>query len=173
MKLNTISAYTNTRYYFLSLVLISLGLLGFGLYLEHMVGLEPCPLCVLQRIAFITIFFIAVVAAIHGPRYRGKYLYNGLLLIAAIIGGSIAARQVWLQHLPPGQVPECGPGLDYMLEAFPLADAVRMILSGSGECAEVQWQFLGLSIAEWSLLWFLIFGILAFISIFTVKRAIH
>ena len=171
--MNNFIYFTNTRYFFLSLVVVSLGLLGFGLYLEHVRGLEPCPLCVFQRIAFIGIFGIAVIAAIHGPRRTGKFLYNGLLLVVSVIGGGIAARQVWLQYLPADQIPECGPGLDYMLEAFPLSEAVGMILSGSGECAEVQWQFLGLSIAEWSLIWFLIFAILALASIFTAKKAIR
>ena len=163
----------NTRYFYLSLVLVCLCLLGFGLYLEHVKGLEPCPLCVFQRIAFIAILCVSVIAAIHGPRHWGRYLYNGLLLIASMIGGSIAARQIWLQYLPADQVPECGPGLDYMLDAFPLTKALGMVLRGSGECAEVDWLFLGMSIAEWSLIWFVIFFILALISIFTAKQAIR
>lgn len=163
----------NTRYFYFSLVMACLFLLGFGLYLEHVRNLEPCPLCIFQRIAFIAVLFISLVAAIHGPRYRWKYLYDGLLLLASITGGGIAARQVWLQHLPADQVPECGPGLDYILEAFPLNKALGMVLSGSGECAEVDWQFLGLSIAEWSLIWFLIFIIILVISIFTTKQTIR
>jgi disulfide bond formation protein DsbB len=160
----------NTRLFYFSIFLICAALLGFGLYLEHGKGLEPCPLCVFQRIAFISIAIIALIATLHGPRKLAAGFYSGLISLAALTGGAIAARQVWLQHLPPDQVPECGPGLDYMLEAFPLGEAMKMILSGSGECAEVDWRFLGFSIAEWSLLWFLIFFITGLVSIFFLKK---
>ncbi len=134
-----------------------LSLLGFGLYLEHAVGLLPCPLCIVQRIAFIAIMVVALVALLHAPRNFLGYVYSALIAVIAAAGGAIAGRQIWLQHLPEDQIPECGPGLEYMLETFPLAEALPMILSGSGECAEVQWRFLGLSIPEWSFLWFVIF----------------
>src|SRR5690606_33616975 len=98
---------------------------------------------------------------------------SGMVSLVALTGGAISARQVWLQHLPADKVPECGPGLDYMLEAFPLSEALKMILSGSGECAEVDWTFLGFSIAEWSLLWFLIFFIAGLISIYCLKKTIN
>lgn len=160
----------NTRLFYFSIFLVCTALLGFGLYLEHVVGLDPCPLCVFQRIAYITIGIIALLAAIHGPGYIAIRFYSGLITIAALTGGGIAARQVWLQHLPADQVPECGPGLDYMLDAFPFAEAMKMVLSGSGECAEVHWRFLGMSIAEWSLIWFVIFIIVALVSIFSVKK---
>ncbi len=145
---------TITRLFYLTVFVGCLGLLGFGLYLEHGQGLEPCPLCVFQRIAFIAVTLIALTAAIHNPKSWLRFLYFGLTLIAAGIGAAIAGRQTWLQHLPPELVPECGPGLDYMLEVFPFAEAVKLILSGSGECAEVQWTFLSFSIAEWSLVCF-------------------
>ncbi|MEM7027190.1 MAG: disulfide bond formation protein B [Pseudomonadota bacterium] len=143
-----------SRYFYLAVFLACLSLLGFGLYLEHSKGLEPCPLCVFQRIAYIAVMLIALVAAIHDPRKWGRNIYFGLTFIAAAIGAGIAGRQTWLQHLPADEVPACGPGLDYMLEVFPLADALEMILTGSGECAEVQWTFIGLSIPEWSLICF-------------------
>ncbi|OGT65430.1 MAG: disulfide bond formation protein DsbB [Gammaproteobacteria bacterium RIFCSPLOWO2_02_47_7] len=164
------NSFINTRLFYISIFLICGALLGFGLYLEHGKGLEPCPLCVFQRIAFISIAMIALIAALHGPDRMAVWFYNGLISLAALIGGGIATRQVWLQHLPAGQVPECGPGLDYMLETFPLGQALQMILSGSGECAEVGWSFLGFSIAEWSLLWFLIFLITGLVSIFSQKK---
>jgi len=167
------NSFINTRLFYISIFLICGALLGFGLYLEHGKGLEPCPLCVFQRIAFISIAMIALIAALHGPDRMAVWFYNGLISLAALIGGGIATRQVWLQHLPAGQVPECGPGLDYMLETFPLGQALQMILSGSGECAEVGWSFLGFSIAEWSLLWFLIFLITGLVSIFSQKKTIN
>ncbi len=167
------NSFINTRFFYFSIFLICGALLGFGLYLEHGKGLEPCPLCVFQRIAFISIAIIALIAALHGPGRMAVWFYSGLISLAALIGGGIATRQVWLQHLPVDQVPECGPGLDYMLEAFPLGQALKMILSGSGECAEAGWSFLGFSIAEWSLLWFLVFVSAGLISIFLVKKTIN
>lgn len=141
------------------LALICAALLGYGYYLQYVVGLEPCPLCIMQRLAFFAVFAVCLIAAIHGPARLGIRIYAALSLLTAGIGGAIAGRQIWLQHLPPDQVPECGPGLDYMLEVFPLFEALRMILTGSGECAEVDWTFLGLSIAQWSLGWFVILGL--------------
>ena len=164
------SDYINTRLFYFSIFLICAVLLGFGLYLEHGKGLEPCPLCVFQRIAFISVAVIALIATLHRPGRIAIWFYSGLISISALIGGAIASRQVWLQHLPPERVPECGPGLDYMLEVFPLGQALKMILSGSGECAEVDWSFLGFSIAEWSLLWFLMFFISGLVSIFSLKK---
>ncbi len=143
-----------TRLFYLVLFITCLSLLGFGLYLEHVQGIEPCPLCTFQRIAYIVITVIALIAAIHNPQSIIRIVYNSLLIITALIGAGIAGRQTWLQHLPPELVPECGPGLEYMLEVFPFAEALKMILSGSGECAEVHWRFIGFSIAEWSLVCF-------------------
>jgi disulfide bond formation protein DsbB len=145
--------FTN-RLFFSSIFIVCAGLLGFGLYLEHVVGLEPCPLCVFQRVAYIVIALFALIGAIYNPQKLFEKIYTGLILIASLCGAGIAGRQIWLQHLPEDKVPECGPGLEYMLEAFPFTDALRMILSGSGECAEVQWTFLSLSIAEWSIVCF-------------------
>lgn len=143
-----------SRTFYLLLFIVCLSLLGYGLYLEHYEGIAPCPLCAFQRMAYIAITVIAFIGMIHNPKNVFRIVYNILLLIAGLIGAGIAGRQTWLQHLPPELVPECGPGLEYMLEVFPLGEALKMILSGSGECAEVHWQFLGLSIAEWSLVCF-------------------
>jgi len=150
------------RSFYAALALLCAGLLGFGYYLQFAEGQEPCPLCIFQRLCFMAVGAIAVAGAIHGPRGFGRWLYGAGLILSALAGAGIAGRQVWLQHLPPDQVPECGPGLDYMLDVFPLADAVRMAFSGSGECAEVGWTFLSLSIAEWSLFWF------AFVAVATL-----
>ncbi len=150
-----------TRLFYLAVFFACLSLLGFGLYLEHAKGIEPCPLCIFQRMAYIAVGIIAMIAAIHHPKHWGRYIYSGLFMTAAGIGAVIAGRQVWLQHLPPEKVPACGPGLEYILDTFPLFKALDMIFSGSGECAEVGWTFLGFSIAEWSLAWFLFFLIAA------------
>lgn len=160
-----------TRLFYLAVFIGCLGLLGFGLYLEHGTGLEPCPLCVFQRIAYIAVMLIALFAAIHHPAGWGRYVYASLTVIAAGTGAGIAGRQTWLQHLPADQVPECGPGLEYMLEVFPLAQALELILKGSGECAEVQWTFLGFSIAEWSLVCFSLIILATLTITFLIKPA--
>ncbi|MAS83313.1 MAG: disulfide bond formation protein B [Legionellales bacterium] len=160
----------STRIFFLIIFLCCVSLIIFGLYLEHIQGLDPCPLCVFQRIAYILIIIASLIAVIHNPANTWKTIYKFLIFIFSVMGASVAGRQVWLQHLPPELVPECGPGLDYMLNVFPFADAVRMILSGSGECAEVQWRFIGLSIAEWSLIVFIAISIATILSVFFVKK---
>lgn len=158
-----------SRLFYLSLFIICLSLLGFGIYLEHVKGLDPCPLCAFQRITYIAIAAVALIGAIHNPKNIFRIVYNTLLMILALVGVGIAGRQTWLQHLPPELVPECGPGLEYMLEVFPFGQAIKMIFSGSGECAEVQWQFIGLSIAEWSLVCFVSITIATFLATFMLK----
>jgi protein dithiol:quinone oxidoreductase len=135
-------------------LLVCLGLLAFALYLQYVEYQEPCPLCILQRIAFIAMMIVFAIAAVHGPRRRGAIVYTSLLVIIAAVGGAIAGRHVWLQLLPADQVPACGPGLEYLLDRFPLTQAMQKIFAGSGECAEAGWRFLGLTIAGWSLVWF-------------------
>lgn len=144
------------------------GLLAFAYYLQYFQNQEPCPLCMLQRVAYIDMMVVFGVAALHAPGRRGAIVYSALLAVMAAMGAAIAGRQVWLQHLPPDKVPACGPGLEYMLERFPLADALQKIFAGSGECAEAGWRFLGLSIAEWSLAWLVVLGIFA---IYVAMRA--
>ena len=156
----------NSRKFFIVIFTICIGLLIFGLYLEHVHGLEACPLCIFQRIAYTVIIFIALIGAIHNPRNLLQIIYKLLMVISAITGATIAGRQIWLQHLPPELVPECGPGLDYMFNVFPFGEALKMIFTGSGECAEVKWRFIGLSIAEWSLIMFIGIFIATILSIY-------
>jgi disulfide bond formation protein DsbB len=135
------------------------GLLGFGYYLELVKGIEPCPLCLIQRAFFALAGLTGLIAAIHNPATQGTRIYSVFMAIFSIAGGSVAGRQVWLQHLPKDQVPECGPGLEYMLQAYPFGDVLTKVFKGSGECAEVGWTFLGLSIAEWALACFILLTI--------------
>src|SRR5262249_28071453 len=116
--------------------------------------LEPCPLCVFQRVAVIATGIVFLIAAIHGPRRGGAMFYGALTLIAAGIGAGLAAWQVWIQGQPKGSVPACGMGLDYMLETLPLTDVISRVLKGSGECAEQGWVFLGLAIPSWTFVFF-------------------
>lgn len=139
---------------------ICLGLLAYGYYLQYVQGLEPCPLCMVQRVVFMALAVVFLVAALHNPMDWGSRVYGGLLLLLGAAGAAVAGRQVWLQGLPPEQVPECGPPLDYMLDVLPLAEVINTVLSGSGECAEVDWSFLGLSIAGWALPMFVLLGLM-------------
>ena len=127
------------------------GLLAYAYYLQYFEGQDPCPLCLLQRGCYYGIGLALAAGAIHGPARLGARIYAGAAFLFALGGIVTAARQVWLQHLPPDQVPACGPDLFYMVENFPLARTLQLLLRGSGQCAEVHWRFLGLSIAEWSL----------------------
>lgn len=142
---------------FLLVFLCCLGLIGFGLYLQHVKGLEPCPLCIMQRYAFVAVALVALFAALHGPKRAGNRVYGIGVALFAAAGSGLASRHVWLEHLPKDQVPSCGPGLDFILDSFPLSKALPMIFKGSGECADVVWRFLGLSISEWALAWFVLF----------------
>ena len=130
------------------------GLLGFGFFLQYGNGLEPCPLCLVQRAFFLLVLVVFAIAAAHNPERTGRVLYSFFGFLFALGGGAVAARQVWLQHLPPDQVPACGPDLYYMLENLPIGRTVEKLFTASGQCAVVDWTFLGLSIAEWSLAWF-------------------
>jgi disulfide bond formation protein DsbB len=126
-------------------------LLGFGYYLQYAQGLDPCPLCLVQRGFFYAVLIVLGVGALHA---RWRTVYGSVAALFAAGGAAVAARQVWLQHLPPDKVPQCGPDLYFMLENFPLSRTLKTLVSGTGECAVVDWTFLGLSIAEWSLGWF-------------------
>ncbi len=162
----------NSRLTYLAGFAICVLLLAIALYLQYYEYQNPCPLCILQRIAFIAMMPVFLVAAIHGPRRTGAYVYSGLLVVIAMVGGAVAVRHVWLQHLPKDRVPECGPGLEYMLNKFPLTQALEKIFRGSGECAEAGWTLLGLSIADWSLVWFVLLGALAVFAATRAREAI-
>ena len=129
--------------------------LGYAYYVQFQQDLEPCPLCIFQRVAFIFMGLFFLAAAIHNAGNIFSRIYGVFIALGGMAGAAIAARHVWIQHLPPDQVPECGPPLDYMLEVFPLGQALTMAFTGSGECAEVSWTFLGLSMPGWALLCFL------------------
>lgn len=151
----------NTRRAYLFGLLVCLGLVSAGLYLQYVEHQEPCPMCIMQRIAYIVLMVLFLVAALHKPARKGAAVYGTVMALVAATGAGIAARQVWLQHLPSDMVPACGPGLEYLMRKFPLYEALQKVLAGSGECAEVGWRFLGLSIAEWSLVWFVALAIYA------------
>ena len=151
------------RLIYFAVFLVCAGLIGFALYLQHSLGLEPCPMCILQRYAFIVVGVLGLVAAIHGAGLFGRRIYSALLVVMAATGGGIAIRHVYLEHNPP-KVFDCGADVGYMLESFPLTEALPMIFRGTGDCTKVVWTFLGLSIAEWSLICFALLGVAAIVA---------
>jgi disulfide bond formation protein DsbB len=140
------------------------GLMGYALYEEHVVGLEACPLCILQRMAMIALGLVFAAAALHAPRSTGARAYGVLGGLAALTGMGISGWHVRLQNLPPADVPACGPGYDYIMDTFGWLDGLSMIFTASGECAEINWSFLGLSMPAWVFLWFVALGALALIA---------
>ena len=127
------------------------GMLGVGYYLQFAIGLEPCPLCIMQRIGLLAVGIAFLVAGIHLPGKTGGHIYGVVIAVCAMAGGSISARHVWLQHTPEDQRPSCGPGLNYLFDTFGPFDAFRKVLRGSGECGTVDWTLLGFSIPELTL----------------------
>jgi len=134
--------------------LVCAGLLGVAFYMEHVMGLEPCPLCWLQRFGFMGAGLVSLLAFLHGPTGWGVRVYGFLLALTAGTGLGIAGRQLWLQSLPADQVPACGPSVDYMLEVLPWMEVLTTALRGTGDCAAVVWRFLGLSIPGWTAVFF-------------------
>lgn len=143
----------NPRICFLLGFVACASLLGVGAYLQFVEELEPCPLCISQRLAILATGVVFLLAGLHNRRRK---VYAVVSVVTALSGASISARHVWLQHLPPEEVPECSPGLEYVFQHFPLADTIKLMLTGTGECAKVDWTLLGFSIPAWTLLAFLL-----------------
>ena len=148
----------SNRWLYLGGALFSGGLIGFALFLQYVKHEDPCPLCMVQRVIFIALLIVFALAALHGPKRTGARVYATLIALLALSGTGIAARHIWLQNLPKDQVPACGPGLDYMLEVMPMAEVLKQLMHGSGECAAKGWTLLTLGIPEWSLLCYLALG---------------
>ena len=130
-------------------------LMAYALYAQYVLNLEPCPLCIFQRLAVIAMGIVFLLCSIIVPKSKiAKLLASFFFTLAASTGIAVASRHVWLQNLPSDQVPGCGPGLDFMLSTFPLAEVLEMVFSGSGECANVDWSFLSLSMPAWVIISF-------------------
>ena len=125
------------------------GMMGFALYAQHVMLLDPCPLCVFQRIATILTGLVFLAAALQNPGQLGSRIYAGLLVLTGGFGVAVASWHVRLQNMPADEVPGCGPGFEYIMDNFALFDALSMIFQGSGECADVVWRMLGLSMPTW------------------------
>ena len=148
----------SNRWLYLAGVVAIAGLFGAALYLQHVLHQDPCPLCMVQRFIFIAMLVVFAIATLHNPKRTGTKVYAALIMLFALSGVGVASRHIWIQHLPKDEVPACGPGLDYMLETFPMSDVLQELVRGSGECAAKGWTFLTLGIPEWSLIWYVLLG---------------
>ena len=155
---------------FLTGFLVCLGMLLIAGYFQFIEHLDPCPLCILQRLMVLAAGVVFLLGAMHNPVNTGRRVYGFLLLLVAGIGSAISGRHVWLQNLPADQVPTCGPGLNFILENFPINQAIDMVLRGSGECADVLWTFMGLSIPGWTLVAFVVMILVALTQLFGRRR---
>lgn len=158
------------RVWFFLVALACAGMVSYALYVQHVQFLEPCPLCVFQRIAFIWIGVVALLAAIHNPASAGRWVYGLLLGVGTVAGAGIAGRHLWLQSLPADRVPDCGMGLNYMLETLPFTQVLSEVFYGSGECAEVEWMLFGLSMPGWTLLWYTGFTVVTIIVLIAARN---
>jgi disulfide bond formation protein DsbB len=140
------------------------------LYMQGQLGLDPCPMCILQRYAFFAIGLVALVAAIHNPRGVALKVYAVLAILFAVAGGGVSIRHSYLQHFPPLKE-TCGTDLEFLLNTFSLTEAFPKIFAGTGSCSKVDWTFIGLSIPEWALVWYVIFAIaVAWLAFFRKPR---
>ena len=142
------------RGYYVIGLMVCLFLLSAAFFFQFVLGLEPCPLCVLTRLVVIALAGTYLIAILHNPNKFTQKLYSGVTILLAIAGLATSARHVWIQHLPPEKVPACGPSFDYLVQTLPFTEAMEIILNGSGECAKVDWSFLGGSIPTWMLVVF-------------------
>ena len=135
--------------YFLGFLFCS-GLMGYALFAQYFLNLEPCPLCIFQRLSVIAMGIIFLVCSLFEPKSNlAKFISSTLFVISGTFGVGVASRHVWLQNLPSDQVPGCGPGLDFMMSTFPINEVFEMVFNGSGECANVDWSFLSLTMPAW------------------------
>ena len=146
-------------------------LLGAAYYFEYALYLDPCPLCIMQRIAVLLLALVFLVGALHNPlTVLSRRIYCSLGLLAGLFGSGLAGRHVWIQNLPADEVPTCGPSLEYMVDALPIAELIGVMLRGNGNCAEAVWSFLGLSMPQWTLVWFVGFTVGGIYLIYLVGK---
>ena len=160
--------FSGRRGYFLGFI-ASFGLVGLALFLQQQYHLEPCPLCISQRIAFMALGLLFLIAALHNPGNIGRKVYGLVHVAAAVTGIGIAARHIWIQANPDKVMAECGAGFDYIMETFPLKKALDLIFKGTGECSAMDWTLFGLTIPQLSLVAFAVLGLFAIVLAFSKK----
>ena len=151
-----------TQFWGLATCLVAGVLLAGALFMELVVGMAPCPLCMMQRVWFAIAALIAYAGLIHNPAWG---IYPLLTIVSALVGGGFSMRQLWLQSLPADQVPACGPDLQYMIEVLPLSDVLAAMMSGTGDCATVSFQFVGITLPGWALVGFAVITVLSFMQL--------
>jgi protein dithiol:quinone oxidoreductase len=151
--------------------IVCAALLAYALYSQYHLGLDPCPLCILQRIGVVLMGLAFLLAALHHPHGAGRCVYGVAIGVFALATLSVAGRQLYIQHLPPGSIPSCGAPLALMFKFLPVTEVIRRVLTGSGECAEVNWRFLGLAMPAWVLIWSLLLGGAGVLSNFRPEAA--
>jgi disulfide bond formation protein DsbB len=145
-------------------------LVAYALYVQYGLGQEPCPLCILQRVAVIVVGIVFLAAFLHNPVDRPARVYGALINLAALAGIGVAARHMWILAQPPGSVAECGASLDYMMDVLPLHEVLSKVLTGSGECAKVTWEFLGISMPAWVLINLVALALVGSVANFVLQR---
>ena len=139
-------------------------LLGYAYYAQYELGLEPCPLCIFQRIAIAALGVVFLIAGLHNPRRWGSTVYAVLIAAAALAAAGVAGRHLYVQSLPRGTIPACGAPLDVLLQFTPVTEVIRKVLTGSGECSEINWRFLGLTMPGWVLICALGLGVVGVVA---------
>jgi disulfide bond formation protein DsbB len=137
---------------------VCVALMAYALYVQHALFLDPCPLCIFQRLAVIALGIVFLIAGLHNPAAIGARVYAALIGLVSLAGICVAARHVYIQHLPPDRIPACGAPLDQLLQFLPLKEVIAKVLHGDGECAKIDWTFLGLSMPNWVLIVLLVLG---------------
>lgn len=146
----------------------SFGLVGLALLIQQRYNIEPCPLCISQRIAFIALGVAFLLAALHNPAGKWRYAHAALQVAVALVGSGIAWRHTWIQAHPEAVTEECGAGFDFMVENFPANQTIKLIFNGSGECAKIDWTLFGMTIPQLSLVAFI--GLMAYAIFLAVKK---
>lgn len=158
------------RWFNASMFLFCSALIGAALYFQYVDGLDPCPLCIFQRVVVMAVGIVFLLKTLHHPKPESKWQwgYGVVLFVVALIGAGIAGRHVWLQSLPEHLVPACGPALDYLMEALPFLEVIEVVMQGSGECAKDDgWRLLWLTMPQWTLIVFCGFVVLSLFSLWT------
>lgn len=144
--------------------LVCAGMLGYAIYSEKVLGYVPCPLCMFQRVCIGALGIVFLVAGLHRAKRVGSIVHGVLIFLVAGGTGWVAGRHVWIQHQPPGSVPSCGAPLDTLMEMFPLHDVIRRVMTGGGECGNVDWTFLGISMPGWVLIAAVALGLVGIVN---------
>lgn len=162
---------TNRRLINFAGFIACVALLGYAYYTQYQLGLEPCPLCIFQRIGIAALGVVFLIAGLHNPRGWGASVYAVLIGVASLTTAGVAIRHLYVQSLPPGTIPACGAPLDVLLQFTPVTEVIRKVLTGSGECSQVNWKFLGLAMPAWVLICALALGMLGVVTNTRIGRS--